>query len=74
MNNFSKKGMKYKLIDFGALPKSFIHKLYGVCLYKGCTFTLAHIAPLGCPIALQIGNTLLSIRLNEMNQMRLEAL
>lgn len=74
MNKSLKKGAVFQLIGYGKLPRAFIQKLYGLGLHKGATFSITHIAPLGCPVALQVGNTLLSLRVNEINQMRLEHL
>ncbi len=72
--NSLKIGDKAKVIGFGELPLSFLNRLYGLGLYNGVEFSLAHIAPLGCPIALQIGNTLLSVRRDEIQQVKLKIL
>ena len=67
-----KIGDKAEIIGFGNLPKDFRRRLYGLGLYKGAEFSLAHIAPLGCPLAMQVGNTLLSLRFDEIKQLQLK--
>tara|TARA_B110000879_G_C11015160_1_gene448639 strand:- start:396 stop:659 length:264 start_codon:yes stop_codon:yes gene_type:complete len=57
---------------FGLLPKVFVQRMYGLGLRKGAHIILKHVAPLGCPIAIQVGNTLLSIRRSDFTQLELE--
>lgn len=67
-----KIGSQARIVGFGLLSKSLRLRLYGLGLYQGATISLAHIAPLGCPVALQVGNTLLSLRVAEAQQLQLE--
>lgn len=69
-----KIGARAQVIGFGQMPLSFRNRLYGLGLHNGVEFSVAHIAPFGCPVALQVGNTLLSVRLEEMNQLQLNIL
>jgi len=69
-----KIGERAQVLSFGKMPLSFRNRLYGLGLHQGVEFSLAHIAPLGCPVALQVGNTLLSVRLEEIKQVQLSIL
>ena len=65
-------GERAKLMSFGDLSKPLRLRLYGLGLHLGAELSLAHIAPLGCPVAIQVGNTLLSVRRGEMQSLQLE--
>ncbi len=67
-------GDKGRIIGFGGLSSSLRHRLYGLGLYQGAELSIAHIAPFGCPIAIKVGDTLLSLRRDEIQQLQLERL
>jgi ferrous iron transport protein A len=61
----------FLLKGFGALPKGSIQRLYGLGLYRGAKLALKHKAPLGCPIAVDVNGTLISLRQSEFTQLEL---
>lgn len=67
-----KKGERAKIIDFGQTPKSMRMRLYGLGFCPGAELVIEHIAPLGCPIAVKVGGTLISLRLVEFQYVRLK--
>lgn len=66
------KGQPARLLSFGDMTKSFRARLYGLGLYPGVVLTLQHVAPLGCPVAIQVGSTLISVRRAEVKSLQLE--
>lgn len=69
-----RKGEAAKITSLGDLSLAYRQRLYGLGLHVGAIVQLEHIAPLGCPIALRVGNSLLSLRKHEIATLLLEKL
>lgn len=67
-------GQSARITGFGEMDKSLRARLYGLGFHTGATVELAHIAPLGCPLAIKLGNGLISLRRTEAKHLKLEFL
>jgi ferrous iron transport protein A len=65
-------GETVRLLDFGLTPVSYRQKLLSLGMTRGVEFSVLKIAPLGCPVLIQVRGTALSLRKDEASQLVLE--
>jgi ferrous iron transport protein A len=65
-------GDRVKLIDFGATDLQYRRRLLSLGVTCGVEFSVVRIAPLGCPIQIEVRGTALTLRKEEANQLVLE--
>ena len=65
-------GDKVRLIDFGATDSQYRRRLLSLGFTRGVEFSVVRIAPLGCPIQIEVRGTSLSLRKEEASQLVLE--
>lgn len=62
-------GDQARLIDFGQTDKGFRRKLLSFGLTPGVKINIIRVAPLGCPIQIEVRGTLLALRQTEINDL-----
>ncbi len=58
-------GQHVRLVDFGSTPLSYRRRLLSRGLTCGIEIFVLHVAPLGCPVLIQVRETLLVLRKDE---------
>lgn len=66
------KGDRARLIDFGATDTQYRRRLLSLGVTCGAEFSVIRLAPLGCPIQIEVRGTALTLRKEEANQLILE--
>ena len=61
-----------RIIGAAEEHKDFQSRLYALGLHPGAEISVMHIAPLGDPLQVKVGNTLLSIRKREAQMVTVE--
>ena len=61
-----------RIISAAEGERDFQSRLYALGLYPGAEVTVTHIAPLGDPLQVKVGNTLVSIRRKEAAMLEVE--
>lgn len=74
MINQLKQGDMVRLLDFGATPVNYKRRLLSLGVTRGVIFSVLSVAPLGCPILIDVRGTALSLRKDEATQLILERL
>jgi len=67
-------GQKARLLDFGDTPIRYRSRLLSLGLTKGTEVSVVRRAPLGCPVALAIRGTIITLRLEETTGLKWEQL
>lgn len=67
-------GDKVRLVDFGATDQQYRRRLLSLGITRGVEFSVIRIAPLGCPIQIEVRGTSLTLRKDEASQLVLERL
>ncbi len=67
-------GDKVRLVDFGATDLQYRRRLLSLGITRGVEFAVIRIAPLGCPVQIEVRGTSLSLRKEEAGQLILERL
>lgn len=67
-------GDRVRLIDFGATAVQYRRRLLSLGVTCGVAFSVVRIAPLGCPIQIEVRGTSLTLRKEEANLLILERL
>lgn len=65
-------GDKVKLIGFGATDLQYRRRLLSLGVTCGVEFSVVRIAPLGCPMQIEVRGTALTLRKEEASQLVLE--
>ncbi|MCB1644807.1 MAG: ferrous iron transport protein A [Pseudomonadales bacterium] len=63
-----------RIVDADASAAELQSRLYALGLYPGVTVDVLRFAPVGDPIQIRVGSTLLSIRKQEASRITVEAL
>jgi ferrous iron transport protein A len=66
------QGDRVRLVDFGSTPLQYRRRLLSLGLTCGVEFSVVRVAPLGCPIQIEVRGTSLALRKNEAGQLVLE--
>ena len=61
-----------RIINAAEDRRDFQSRLYALGLYPGAEVSVLHVAPLGDPLQVKVGNTLLSIRRQEAAMVEVE--
>lgn len=67
-------GDRARLVGFGDTPLAYKRRLMSLGMTSGVELTLVRLAPLGCPMQIDLRGTSLSVRKDEANQLILERL
>lgn len=65
-------GDKVKLLSFGNTDIRYRRKLLSLGMTRGVEFSVVRIAPLGCPVQIEMRGTSLSLRKDEACELVLE--
>ncbi|KTC91898.1 FeoA family protein [Legionella cincinnatiensis] len=66
------QGDKVRLTSFGPTDMQYRRRLLSLGVTCGTEFSVVRIAPLGCPIQIEVRGTALTLRKEEANQLVLE--
>lgn len=66
------RGDTMRLVAFGATDAQYRRKLLSLGVTCGVEFTVVRIAPLGCPVQIEVRGTSLTLRKDEASQLVLE--
>lgn len=66
------QGDKVRLTSFGTTDMQYRRRLLSLGVTCGTEFLVVRIAPLGCPIQIEVRGTALTLRKEEANQLVLE--
>ena len=69
-----KVGQKAQIVAVEGKDKSYRYRLHTMGLTKGSTFQVIKIAPLGCPILIEVRGTQLSLRKQEAEALQVKVL
>jgi ferrous iron transport protein A len=58
-------GDKIRLLDFGKTNLQYRRRLLALGITRGVSLSIARIAPLGCPIQVEVRGTTLALRKDE---------
>lgn len=58
-------GDTLRLLDFGATNPQYRRRLLALGITRGVILSITRIAPLGCPIQVEVRGTMLALRKNE---------
>lgn len=67
-----KKGDKVRLVDFGSTDVQYRRRLLSLGVTCGVELSVIRIAPLGCPVQIEVRGTSLTLRKEEASQLVLE--
>lgn len=70
--NELKPGDKARLIDFGQTNSQYRRRLLSLGITRGVEFSVIRLAPLGCPLQIEVRGTSLTLRKDEASQLLLE--
>ncbi|CAM2920209.1 FeoA family protein [Legionella worsleiensis] len=68
------RGDRVRLVDFGATNQQYKRRLLSLGITRGVEFSVIRIAPLGCPVQVEVRGTSLTLRKDEASQLVLERL
>ena len=66
------QGDRVRLIDFGATELQYRRKLLSLGLTRGAELSIIRIAPLGCPVQVELRGTALALRKEDASHLRWE--
>lgn len=66
------RGDRVRLVDFGSTQMQYRRRLLSLGVTRGVEFTVVRIAPLGCPVQIEVRGTSLTLRKEEASQLVLE--
>lgn len=69
-----KPGFRVRLLDFGQTPVLYRQKLLSFGITRGVELSVLRIAPLGCPIQVEVRGASLALRKDEANYLQWEKL
>lgn len=59
------QGDRVRLLEFGATPPDYRRRLLSLGVTRGVEMTVMRVAPLGCPVLMEVRGTSLSLRKEE---------
>lgn len=65
-------GDRVRLVNFGATSLQYRRRLLSLGMTSGVEFSVIRIAPLGCPVQIEVRGTSLTLRKEEASQLVLE--
>ncbi len=68
------QGDRVRLVDFGTTESQYRRRLLSLGVTRGVEFSVIRVAPLGCPVQIEVRGTSLTLRKEEANQLVLERL
>lgn len=68
------KGDRVRLVDFGRTDRFYRQRLLSLGITRGVDITVVRVAPLGCPIQVEVRGTSLTLRKEEANELEWERL
>lgn len=68
------QGATIRLLDFGQTPLPYRHRLLSLGLTKGVSVTITRVAPLGCPVQIEVRGTALALRSEDAKFLQWESL
>jgi ferrous iron transport protein A len=66
------QGDRARLVDFGSTDMQYRRRLLSLGVTCGVEFSVVRIAPLGCPVQIEVRGTSLTLRKEEASQLILE--
>ncbi len=72
--NELKSGQHVRLVDFGLTDKAYRRRLLSLGVTRGVEFLVMRLAPLGCPIQINVRGTAITLRKEEARHLVLEHL
>lgn len=69
-----KQGDKVRLVSFGATEMQYRRRLLSLGITCGVEFSVVRMAPLRCPVQIEVRGTFLTLRKDEASQLVLEHL
>ncbi|BCA96755.1 ferrous iron transporter A [Legionella antarctica] len=66
------RGDRVRLVDFGSTESQYRHRLLSLGVTCGVAFSVTRIAPLGCPVQIEVRGTSLTLRKEEASHLILE--
>ncbi|KZX34064.1 iron transporter FeoA [Legionella pneumophila] len=69
-----KQGDKVRLVSFGTTDTQYRRRLLSLGITCGVEFSVVRMAPLGCPVEIEVRGTFLTLRKDEASQLVLEHL
>lgn len=67
-----KQGDTVRLVDFGLTDLQYRRRLLSLGVTRGVEFSVVRVAPLGCPVQIEVRGTSLTLRKEEANHLVLE--
>jgi ferrous iron transport protein A len=67
-------GLQVRLVDFGATDVAYRRKLLSFGMTRGVDAKIVRIAPLGCPIQIEVRGASLALRFDEARYLRWETI
>ena len=68
------QGDRVRLVDFGSTDPQYRRRLLSLGVTRGVEFSVIRIAPLGCPVQIEVRGTSLTLRKEEACHLVLERL
>jgi ferrous iron transport protein A len=65
-------GDRVRLVDFGSTDMQYRRRLLSLGVTCGVEFSVVRVAPLGCPVQIEVRGTSLTLRKEEASQLVLE--
>jgi len=65
-------GDRVRLVDFGSTELQYRRRLLSLGVTSGVEFSVIRVAPLGCPVQIEVRGTSLTLRKEEASQLVLE--
>ena len=69
-----KPGLRVRLIDFGPTDTFYRRKLLSFGITRGVEVQIVRVAPLGCPLQIDVRGSSIALRLDEARYLRWEQL
>ena len=69
-----RRGDRVRLVGFGATDAQYRRRLLSLGVTQGVEFSVVRIAPLGCPLHIDVRGTSLTLRMEEAGDLLLERL
>ena len=69
-----KAGLRVRLIDFGPTDAAYRRKLLSFGVTRGAEVQVIRIAPLGCPVQIEVRGASIALRFEEARHLRWEQL
>lgn len=66
------QGDRVRLVSFGTTDSQYRRRLLSLGVTSGVEFSVVRIAPLGCPVQIEVRGTSLTLRKEEASQLVLE--